>query len=116
MRRHPKKASVDSSKPRAWGTSDRNGLVLNHKDMQWQYDWAGQKIVRKNILVSEAELDKPQRQLGSFILPPDPKAIMNARMENYAIDEASPAAYITEDDESYYVTRDVLPKHYVTEE
>lgn len=116
MRRYPRNASVDRSKPRAWGTSDRNGLILNHKDMQWQYDWAGANIVKKNILVSEAELDKPQRQLGSFILPPDPKAIMNARMENYAIDEASPSVYITEDSSLYYASQDIIPKLYVTEE
>lgn len=32
-------------------------------------------------------LDVPQRQLGVLIIPPDPPPIMNARPEQYAIDE-----------------------------
>jgi hypothetical protein len=33
-------------------------------------------------------LDEPQRQLGTITLPPDPPGVMNARVEQYAIDEA----------------------------
>ena len=87
MRRNPRRARTDTSSPRAWGTSDRNGMISNHEDMVWQFDWAGSRLVNKRVLVSHDELDVPQRQLGTIILPPDPPAIMNARPEQYAIDE-----------------------------
>ncbi len=87
MRPHPRRARTNPSSPRAWGTSDRNGMLNNHENLHWQWEWAGQKLVNKMILVSADELDKPQRQLGTFILPPDPTPIMNARPERYDIDE-----------------------------
>lgn len=87
MRRHPRRAETDPSAPEAWATDDRSGFVGNHRDLRWQYEWAGLKLVNKRILVFEDELDQPQRQLGTIILPPDPLPIDNARPENYAIDE-----------------------------
>lgn len=87
MRRHPRRASVNPTAPRAWRTSDRNGMVGTHAKMVWQYDWAGLELINKRILIHPDELDKPQRQLGTLILPPDPVPIMNARPEQYAIDE-----------------------------
>ncbi len=87
MRPHPRRARTNPSSPRAWGTSDRNGMISNHQNLHWQWEWAGQKLVNTMVLVSADELDKPQRQLGTFILPPDPTPIMNARPERYDIDE-----------------------------
>jgi hypothetical protein len=87
MRRHPRRARVNPSSPRAWATSDRNAMISNHEDLQWQYEWSGNKLVNLKILVSPDELDKPQRQLGTIILPPDPPSVMNARPEQYDIDE-----------------------------
>lgn len=87
MRRHPRRASVDPTRPRAWGTDDRSGFVGNHEDMIWQYDWRGTQLVSKRILVYPDMLDVPQRQLGTIFLPPDPVSITNARPERYAIDE-----------------------------
>lgn len=114
-RPHPRRAAVDPSSPRAWATSDRNGMIDNHENMQWQWDWAGTSLINKRILVSPDELDAPQEQLRTIILPPDPPTILNARVENYAIDEASPANYVTEDGNSFYVARTIPPKFYVTE-
>ena len=87
MRPHPRRARTDPRSPRAWATSDRNGHISNHENLCWQFDWAGTGLVNKRILVSEDELDKPQRQLGTLIIPPDPVAIRNARPEQYYIDE-----------------------------
>ena len=87
MRRHPRRAQVDRSHPKAWGTSDHSGFIGQHADMKWQYEWAGFELINKRILVFEDELDKPQRQLGSIIIPPDPPTIINARPEQYAIEE-----------------------------
>ena len=116
MRRHPRRANVDSNSPRAWGTDDRSGFVGNHEDMLWQYDWAGTKLIKKNILVFEDQLDKPQRQLGTIILPPDPAPVINARPEPYAIDEAMQQNYVTEDGLIYYAASGDGPTVlYVTE-
>jgi hypothetical protein len=91
-------------------------MISRHSEMKWQYDWVGTELINKHVLVARSELDEPQRQLGGVVLPPDPPSIMNARPEPYAIDEASPASYVTEDDGSFYVSRDILPKYYVSEE
>lgn len=90
MRPHPRRASTNPSSPRAWGTDDRSGFVGNHENLCWQFDWAGTGLVNKRILVYPDELDVPQRQLGTIILPPDPAPVMNARPESYAIDEVWP--------------------------
>jgi hypothetical protein len=79
-------------------------MISNHENLQWQFDWAGPSLVNKRILVSADELDVPQRQLGSLILPPDPPSIMNARPENYDIDEASSQPYTTENGIDQYFT------------
>lgn len=102
MRRHPRRAEVDPTAPRAWGTSDRNGMIGQHNRMQWQYDWAGFELINQRILVHEDELDVPQRQLGSIIIPPDPLPIPNARPEQYAMDE-EPVSTITTEDGKYLI-------------
>ncbi len=62
-------------------------MISNHENMQWQWDWAGTSLINKRILVSVDELDVPQEQLRSIILPPDPPTVIDARPEQYAIDE-----------------------------
>lgn len=87
MRRHPKHARVDPSRPQGWARSDRNGFIGNLADMAWQWDWAGDRIINKRIIVHKDELDQPQRQLGTLVLPPDPAPLLNARPEQYNVDE-----------------------------
>lgn len=97
MRPHPRRAATDPSSPAAWGTSDRDGMVGNHRNLRWQFDWSGSKLVNKRILVHEDELDVPQRQLGTIFLPPDPTPIRNARPEQYSIDEQPVSTRYTTD-------------------
>lgn len=87
MRRHPRRAAVDPSAPAAWATDDRSGFIGNQRNLKWQREWAGTQLINKRILVYEDMYDTPQRQLGTIILPPDPTPIMNARPEQYSIDE-----------------------------
>lgn len=87
MRQHPRRAETDATNPRAWARCDRCGFILNLYKLSWQFDWAGTQLINKRILVCETCLDEPQRQLGTIILPPDPMPVMNARPEQYAIDE-----------------------------
>lgn len=60
--------------------------------MAYQWDWAGNTMINKGIIVDVSELDKPQEQLRNLVLPPDPRPVLNARIEPYAIDEAGPAS------------------------
>lgn len=87
MRRHPRRAAVDPSSPRGWATSDRTGFVGNHENLRWQYEWRGEALINTRILVYADEYDTPQRQLGTIVLPADPLPLLNARPENYTIDE-----------------------------
>jgi hypothetical protein len=95
MRPHPRRARTNPTSPRAWGTCDRSGFVLNQENMQWQYEWSGTSLVNKRVLVAPDMLDEPNRQLGTFILPPDPPPIMNARPEQYNIDEQPVSTRVT---------------------
>ena len=87
MRKHPRRAQVDPQRPMGWGTSDRNGHLGNLYKMKFQHDWRGSQIINTRVLVHEDELDIPQRQLGTLVIPPDPLPLINARPENYSIDE-----------------------------
>lgn len=87
MRRHPRRAEVDPHNPRGWFSSDRNGHIGNLYRAKWQFEYRGSKLINTRILVHEDELDVPQRQLGTIVIPPDPLPLINARPENYAIDE-----------------------------
>ena len=89
-RPHPKRARTDPSSPRAWGTSDRSGFISNVVDLVPQMQWRGTRLARTGLLVAPEDLDLPNRQLGTVILPPDPVAVRNARPENYPIDEIWP--------------------------
>lgn len=93
MRPHPRRARTNAQHPRAWATSDRGGWIGNQENLQWQYQWAGTQLINTRILCYPDELDVPQRQLGSIILPPDPVSIPNARIEPYPIDEVWPVLH-----------------------
>jgi hypothetical protein len=88
MRKHPRRAEVDPQSPRGWATSDRNGHVSNLYKMKFQFEWRGSRLMNTRTLVSEDELDIPQRQLGTpALLGPDPPPLINARPEQYSMDE-----------------------------
>ena len=55
--------------------------------MVWVRQWAGTQLVNQGFLTFPEFLDEPQPQLKAFVLPPDPPPIMNARVEQYSIDE-----------------------------
>ena len=106
MRPHPRRAKTDATAPRAWATSDRGGWIGNQENMKWQLEWGGLKLYNKRILVYPDEYDQPQRQLGTIILPPDPLPILNARPENYTIDEET--YRVTEDGQVRYTQDGVI--------
>lgn len=86
MRFHGR-ASVDVNRPEAWGVCDRCGFLYQHRNLIWQHDWRGPQLQNLRILVCIACLDKSQENgQRTFVLPPDPVAIKNARPETYVLD------------------------------
>lgn len=77
------RARISAKNPQAAAVCDRCGHVLNHVDLQWQFDWAGAGLINKRLLVCGHCNDRPQQQLRSIVLPADPPVIMNARPENF---------------------------------
>lgn len=86
-RPHPARADVNPDHPKAWATDDRSGFLTNQYKMSFQQIWSGNQLVRTNILVHPDNLDIPQEQLRTLIIPIDPEPVFNARPENYVVDE-----------------------------
>ena len=78
--------SVDPTSPRAKGVCDRCGALYQLSSLRWQYQFQGPKLQNLRILACSDCLDKPQEQLRTFILPPDPEPVQNPRPENYVAD------------------------------
>lgn len=81
-------ARVNPSNPEAFAICDRCGGLRNHVDLAFQFDYRGEQLKNTGRLVCRPCTDIPQEQLRPRIIPPDPPPIMNARPENYAVDEA----------------------------
>ena len=86
MRPHGR-ARVSARNPQAFGICDRCGILYNHNQLQWQFDWAGASLINKRILVCDTCNDEPQNQLRAIVLPADPVPILNPRIQNYSDSE-----------------------------
>jgi hypothetical protein len=86
MRPHGR-ARVSSRNPQAFGICDRCGILYNHNQLQWQFDWAGASLINKRILVCDTCNDVPQNQLRAIVLPADPTPILNPRVQDYGTAE-----------------------------
>lgn len=89
-RPHPKGARTNPRSPRGWATCQRCGFVFNLYKLETQMGWRGTQLLPLNLQVDHKCLDKPQRQLGTIILSPDPVPLFNALPEPYSIDEYWP--------------------------
>lgn len=77
-------ATINSQSPQALATCDRCGFVHNHKELDWQYDWAGPRLQNQGLLVCDSCMDVPQQNgRRTFIIPPDPVPIKNPRPDPY---------------------------------
>lgn len=79
--------TVNSDAPRARGVCDRCGQIWQHSKLTWQFQWVGPRLQNLRFLVCPPCYDKPQPNLRTIVLPPDPVPIMNARPENYVQDD-----------------------------
>lgn len=73
-------AKVNARSPAAFAICDCCGFQYNHRDLRWQVQWAGGKIVRTGFLVCPTCYDRPNRTLA-VALPPDPVPIVQPRSE-----------------------------------
>lgn len=80
MRVHGR-AQISRSNPRALALCDRCGARVNHDRLDWQFEYAGPKLINLRLLVCQRCNDTPQEQLRTIILPPDPTPIANPRPE-----------------------------------
>jgi hypothetical protein len=79
--------TVNSDAPRARGVCDRCGQHWQHNQLKWQFQWVGPRLQNLRFLVCPECYDKPQPNIRTIVLPPDPVPIMNARPENYVVDD-----------------------------
>lgn len=83
---HPSgRARVNSRSPEAQAVCDRCFLNFSLRDLSWQYQWSGVKLQNLRLLVCKECLDKPQPQLKTIIIPPDPLPVMNPRPDQYSV-------------------------------
>lgn len=88
---------VSSRNPRAAGRCDRCGFLYNLEELEWQWQWSGERLQNLRLLVCDTCYDIPQEQLRARILSPDPLPLINARPEPFAPTGVSP-------DETDYIT------------
>lgn len=77
-------ARVNARFPEAAGICDRCGACYSFVDLRWQFDYAGERLFNKRILVCRRCEDEYQEQLRARILTPDPLPVLNARPEPFA--------------------------------
>lgn len=73
------RARISARRPRAMGESDRSGFWYSLDDMRKQFQWAGNTLQDQGLLVGPDELDVPQDQFRTLILPADPYPRINPR-------------------------------------
>lgn len=78
---------VDAASPEAKAVCDRCGFIVQLSDLNWQYQFVGPRLMNLRLYVCDQCLDKPQPNLRTIILPPDPTAVNNPRTENYVSDD-----------------------------
>lgn len=98
---------VDPTAPEAMGICDRCGGAYGLRQLAWQFGWVGTILQNLRILVCPTCLDVPQEQLRTLILPPDPMPVMNARPEQFLLDDFD---YRTTEDGDIRVTETNVPR------
>lgn len=99
MSKRPKHARVAPGEfDIAWSTCDVCGIIWNHSDLRWQFQWSGNQLINLRILVCEECYDNPAEFLRAITLPPDPVPILNPRPEPYSVEEPSFAATLAGND------------------
>lgn len=73
-------AIADMQRPDEWYFCDRCGFRRMKKNAVFQFDWRGTKLADLRILVcTETCNDRPQEQLRTILIGPDPIPVVNSR-------------------------------------
>lgn len=75
------RARISVRNPQAMGCCDRTGFWYPLNSMRRQMQWSGNNLIDTGLLVGPDQLDKPQDQYRTPILPPDPYPRMNPRTD-----------------------------------
>jgi hypothetical protein len=102
------RAQTNARNPRAFAVCDRCGIWHNHDQLQWQFDWAGSRLYNKRLLVCRRCLDVPQEQLRTITLPPDPRPILQPRVEPF-LQDSTDYRVTSGNDETYLWTGIPVP-------
>ena len=80
---------VNQNSPDGAGQCDRCGRWFNLRNLTFQYEWAGTHLYNTGALVCTEGgcLDRPQEQLRTIVIPPDPMPLLNARVPSFAYEE-----------------------------
>lgn len=101
------RAKVDPSHPVSFAVCDSCGFWHNINELKWAYQWAGVELQNLRFLVCDICWDQPQPQLKTRIIPPDPMPTLNARPENFLVDDYD---YRVTEDGDIRVTETNVPR------
>lgn len=73
------RARISLRRPQGLGESDRSGFWYNHASLVRQFQWSGNQLTDTGLLVGPDEVDIPNPQFRSIILPADPYPLVNSR-------------------------------------
>jgi hypothetical protein len=77
------RARISSRNPEAAGICDACGFAFSLRDLRFQMQWSGNRLVNLKQLVCRRCNDIPSQQLRAIVLPADPMPVMNPRVPNY---------------------------------
>lgn len=103
---------VNASHPEAQAICDRCGVIRNHVDLRWQFEFRGNNLTNTWSLVCfDTCWDRPFELNRPSILPPDPEIVMNARPPQWATQESeNPGPHSNDPDPiQQYITGDDVP-------
>ena len=74
-----KYVTIDPDRPVALGICDATGFVFKRTDLVKQMEWRGNSLQWTGYMVGRPYLDKPNEQLRTPLLKPDPIPVKNPR-------------------------------------
>jgi hypothetical protein len=81
--RYTGRARVNARNPQAFGRCDDCGFWYNLVDLNYQFEWAGPRLVNKRLRKCRQCLDRPFIFNKPIIYPPDPVPVYDPRPENF---------------------------------
>ncbi|MCA6108098.1 hypothetical protein [Bradyrhizobium cenepequi] len=88
---HPSgRARVSARKPEAIGVCQRCGFWYNRAELVPQFEWAGVQLQNQELYVcTRTCYDKPQQQLKTIIIPPDPMPVYRPFPEPFSQEDVT---------------------------